>query len=58
MGVKYNGLQNLLQQNNDANRIYTSLPDYIKETISGRSDSICSVKDLQMYAENLLSGDE
>lgn len=58
MQQKYNGLDSLIQQNQDAARYYASLPDYVKNSISQRSSHINSIESLRDYAENLLRGDD
>jgi hypothetical protein len=58
MPNKYSGLNQLIEQDKEANRYFESLPDYVKETISARSENINSFASLCDYAENLLRDDE
>ncbi len=58
MPNKYNGLNQLIDQDKEANRYFRSLPDYVKETISARSENINSFESLCDYAENLLRDNE
>lgn len=52
------GLHALLSQNDEAQKYFDSLPDYIREMIETRADSVQSIDELHRYAENLLSGDK
>lgn len=57
MDQKYNDLYQLIQQDQQANQYYSSLPEYVKDMMSARSDSINSYESLCDYAENLTRGD-
>jgi hypothetical protein len=55
---KYYDLFDLIEQDEEASDVYSSLPDYIQDMIDDRADNIRSVSDLKSYADNLLSGDK
>lgn len=57
MKKKYSGLTELINCEEAANKYYQSLPDYVKEQIDTRADSVNSFASLQDYAENLTRGD-
>ena len=52
------GLHALLSQNSEAQKYFNSLPDYIRDMIGERADSVQSLDELHRYAENLLAGDK
>ena len=52
------GLHALLAQNGDAQDYFKSLPDYVRDMIEDRAQSVQSVDELHRYAENLLAGDK
>lgn len=52
------GLCTLLAQNSEAQKYFDSLPDYIKDMIEDRADSVQSLDELHRYVENLLAGDK
>lgn len=54
MKTKYDGLHDLIDDDNRAKEYYNSLPDYVKESIDARQQSINSFESLQDYAQNLL----
>jgi hypothetical protein len=56
--AKYSDLYSLIQQDAEAGRYYSSLPDYVKQSIGQRSSSVNSFESLRDYAENLLRDDE
>lgn len=58
MSNKYYDLFDLIEQDEEASDVYSSLPDYIQDMIDDRADNIRSVSDLKSYADNLLSGDK
>ena len=58
MNTKYNGLENLIQQDAEAGRYYSSLPEYVKVSIQQRAGSVNSFESLRNYAENLLRADD
>lgn len=58
MASSYYDLFDLLEQDIEAEEFYAELPEYIREMIEDRADSIRSTEDLQSYADNLLSGDK
>lgn len=49
-----NGLHNLLKENEEIARYFSSLPGYIQDTISCRADEIRSAEELKNYADSLL----
>lgn len=57
MQKKYKGLTELINCEEAANKYYQSLPDYVKEQIDTRADSVNSFASLKDYAENLTRGD-
>jgi len=58
METKYKNMQAMLLANPDAKQYFNSLPDYVREQISTRADSVNSYSGLRDYAENLLRGDD
>ncbi len=57
MGKKYSGLQALIQDDSGARAFYNRLPDYVKDQMSAREDSINSFESLRDYVDNLTRGD-
>jgi hypothetical protein len=57
MAQKYSDLSALLRENPQAAEYYSSLPDYVQETMQERSSNINSLLSLRDYAENLTRGD-
>lgn len=55
--MKYPDLQTLLAEEPEAGQYYNKLPDYVKQQISTRAQSVNSFESLRDYAENLLRGD-
>ncbi len=58
MEAKYKSMHALLRQDPLAKKYFDSLPDYVREQISTRADSVNSYSGLRDYAENLLRGDD
>lgn len=58
MSDKYSDLYSLIEQDREANSYFSSLPFYVKQSISYRSQNINSFESLRDYAENLLRDDE
>lgn len=58
MQEQYQNLYQLIQQDSEAGRYYSCLPDFVKESISQRADSVNSFENLRDYAENLTRDDE
>lgn len=58
MSARYRDLQSLIAQDSNARQYYDSLPDYVRDQIGTRADSVNSIESLQDYAENLLRGDD
>ena len=56
MGQKYASLDALLAEDSQAKSFYSSLPDYVRESISQRGGNVNSFESLKDYAENLLRG--
>ncbi len=57
MAQNYDGLRELLSQDQKANEIFLSLPAYVREQISQRDSAVHNVQELEDYADNLLKGD-
>lgn len=57
MEPKYESMYVMFEKDPDAKRYFDSLPDYVREQISTRADSVNSYSGLRDYAENLLRGD-
>lgn len=47
-------LTTLLQQDQNANQFFYSLPEYVQETIRERGQNIHCADDLRRYADNYL----
>ena len=54
---QYNSLYQLVEQNAEADKLFYSLPDYVKDSIQSRADNVRSLRELKSYAENLTRGD-
>ncbi len=54
----YPDLYALCEQDSEAGAYFTSLPDYVRNQIETRADSVNSFESLKDYAENLLCGDD
>lgn len=57
MEPKYESMYTMFEKDPAAKRYFDSLPDYVREQISTRADSVNSFSGLKDYAENLLRGD-
>ena len=57
MTEKFRSLDLLLAADEGARAYYEGLPDYVREQIGTRADSVNSLDSLRDYAENLLRGD-
>lgn len=57
MEPKYKSMHAMFKQNSQAKAYFDALPDYVREQISTRADSVNSYSGLRDYAENLLRGD-
>lgn len=55
---KYNGLFDLIDNDDESNQFFSALPSYVKDSIGQRADSIVSRDALYSYADNLLQGDD
>ena len=51
-------LDQLLTEDAKAAQYFSSLPDYVQQSIRTRSQSVNSLASLQDYADNLLRGDD
>lgn len=58
MDRKYDSLFALIRQDPEADRYFQSLPNYVREAVSERAQSVNSLESLRDYAENLLRDDE
>lgn len=56
--MHYPDLNTLLRSEPEAKQYFDTLPDYAREQISTRSDSVNSFASLKNYAQNLLRGDD
>lgn len=54
----YRDLNILLRSEPEARRYFDTLPDYAREQISTRAESVNSFASLKDYAQNLLRGDD
>lgn len=54
----YSDLNTLLRSEPEAKRYFDTLPDYAREQINTRADSVNSFASLKDYAQNLLRGDD
>ena len=52
------GLDSLLTNNREAREYFSGLPDYIREMVEQRGQSVRSIHELRRYAENLMEGDK
>ena len=52
--MQYPNLNSLLHNDSEAKHYFESLPDYAREQISTRFDSVKSLSGLKDYAQNLL----
>ncbi len=55
---EYKDLHALVAQNQDANKFYNALPDYVREHIATRAQNVRSLETLQSFADNYMSGDK
>lgn len=58
MDQKYEDLHTLIREDPEAGRYFRSLPNYVRESIGQRAQSVNSIQSLRNYAENLLRDDE
>lgn len=54
---RYPDLYTLIDRSPEAGQYFSTLPDYVRDAIRQRADSVNSLSSLQDYAENLLRGD-
>lgn len=57
MSKKYESLSQLLQADAKARAFYDRLPDYVRDQIRQRGDSVNSFESLSDYADNLTRGE-
>ena len=57
MSKKYDSLAQLLNSDNRARAFYDSLPEYVRDQIKTRGQSVNSFESLSDYADNLTRGD-
>ena len=55
--MKYSGLDELLGKEKRAKEYFNTLPEYAREHIQTRADSVNSFESLKDYAENVLRGE-
>lgn len=55
--LKYSDLDALLQNEPEAKQYFDKLPDYVRDQICTRPQSVNSLASLQDYAENLTRGE-
>ena len=55
--MKFPDLDSLLRSETEARQFFDKLPDYVREQIRTRSESVNSFESLQDYADNLTRGD-
>ncbi len=55
--TEYNGLYDLLDNDEESNDFYTALPAFIKDSIDQRAEVICNRDELYAYAESLMQGE-
>ena len=55
-GKQYDGLYSLMEQDDAADEYFDALPEYIKDSICQRADSIRSRSELESYTHILLHG--
>lgn len=58
MNNKFNGLFDLIDNDDESNEFFSSLPSYVKDAIGQRAENIRSRDALYTYADNLLQGDD
>ena len=56
--MQYSNLNVLLHNDSEAKHYFETLPDYAREQISSRFNSINSLAGLRDYAQNLLQSDD
>ena len=54
---KYHDLHELIQNDPQAQQYYQQLPDYVRDMMAQRADSVNSFASLRDYADNLTRGD-
>ena len=57
MSTKYPDLWTLMEAEPTARRYFETLPDYVRDQMSARADSVNSFESLKDYAQNLTRGD-
>ena len=51
---RYDGLYSLMEQDDAAEEYFDALPEYIKDSICQRAETICSRSELESCAHTLL----
>ena len=54
----YENMYVMFEKDSNAKRYFNGLPDYVREQISSRANSVNNYAGLRDYAENLLRGDD
>mgnify|MGYP000539620171 FL=1 len=54
----YENMYVMFEKDSNAKRYFNGLPDYVREQISSRANSVNTYAGLRDYAENLLRGDD
>ncbi len=57
MGKKYQDVYALIAEDAAARHYFDALPDYVRDQIASRADSVNSFESLKDYAQNLTRGD-
>ena len=58
MEQKHNNLNELINADPQAREYFFELPQYVRDKIGTRADSVNTYSGLRDYAENLLRGDD
>ncbi len=58
MEQKHNNLNELINSDPQAREYFLELPQYVRDQIGTRADSVNTYSGLRDYAENLLRGDD
>ena len=54
MSERFYDLFDLLEEDSEAEEFYQELPEYVREFIEDRADSVRSLEDLRQCADNFL----
>ncbi len=58
MKSKYDGLNELVNNDETAKKYFANLPEYIREQLNERRDSINSMESLKNYVDNITRMDD